>query len=288
MHHSLIGYACGWGAKDRRCADAPKRLQDLGLERHVPGTASWQPLYTSPLETSSHTALEYITDYCQHLCTEVASALEKKYFPITLGGDHSMAIGTWSGATQALNAAEEFGLIWFDAHMDAHTPQTSESGAYHGMPLACLLGRGEPTLCNIGSSAPKLKPEHLCLIGIRSYEEGEACLLKELGVRIFFMDEVKQRGIEAVVKDALAIARQAPKGYGLSMDIDAFDPAFAPGTGTREADGLLPEEALHAFRQFQGDPQLKALEIAEYNHHLGHDGITVRLISGILQAVLSS
>jgi arginase len=285
----LISYACGWGAKDRGCKDAPARLRELGLEQHLRTAgleAQWAELYHSPLEATTQEPLPLITDYATKLCLQVKQALDQGQFPITIGGDHSMAIGTWSGVTEALDAYGQFGLIWFDAHMDAHTPQSSPSGAFHGMPLACLLGHGDAGLCAIGGAQPKLDPRHVCLIGIRSFEQEEAAFLRQKGVTIFYMDEVKKRGLQAVLSDALIIASSAPRGYGVTIDIDAFDPEYAPGTGTREPDGLLPEEAYRLFSCFAGDDKLKAIEIAEYNHHLGHDGLTSHLIFELLGVML--
>ena len=212
--------------------------------------------------------------------------LDKGGFPISVGGGHSMAMGTWSGVTSALHVEGKFGLIWFDAHMDAHTPDTSDSGDYHGMPLAHLLGYGDEELRSIGGEIPKISPNHLCLVGIRSYEEGEANLLQKLGVRIFYIDEVKQRGLNDVVKEALTIVKNGTEGYGITIDVDAFDPEDAPGTGTKEPDGLRGEEAVKAFAMFNGDSDLKGLELAEYNHHLGNNGVTSKLIFDVLGAIL--
>lgn len=280
MKKILIPYACGAGAKDQRCEDAPANLRKNFLDKHL--QAKWLGEYKSQMQTP----VDIIKDHCNHLCEDVMATINKGCFPITIGGDHSMAIGTWSGVTTALNAQGEFGLIWFDAHMDAHTPQTSDSGAYHGMPLAHLLGYGNEELCSIGSSQPKISPAHLCLIGIRSYEEQEANLLKKLGVRIFYINEVKERGLEEVIQDAIKIVKNGTKGYGITIDVDAFDPSDAPATGTKEPDGLHADEAIKAFRLFKGDKDLKAVELAEYNHYLENDDTTSKLIFDVLGAVL--
>ena len=115
--------------------------------------------------------------------------------------------------------------------MDAHTPQTTPSGKLHGMPLACLLGHGDPRLTAIAGGA-RLDPRRVCLVGVRSFETGEAALLRRLGVRVFFMHEVARRGLAAVMKDAVAIARGRRRPYGISLDLDALDPRDAPGVGT--------------------------------------------------------
>jgi arginase len=281
MKKILIPYACGEGAKDVRCADAPANLKRMGLGKHL--GAKWASEYKS----EKIGKFEIIKDSCTKLSDDVIKVIEKGGFPITIGGDHSMAMGTWSGVTTALNMQGNFGLIWFDAHMDAHTPQTSDSGAYHGMPLAHLLGYGDEELCSIGSNMPKISPHHLCLIGIRSYEEKEANLLQKLGVRIFYIDEVKKRGLNDVVNEALQIVKKNTDGYGITIDVDAFDPDEAPGTGTIEPDGLHREDAVKAFSLFKDDSDLKALELAEYNKHLDKKSITSKLIFDVLGTTLN-
>lgn len=283
---NLIGYACGWGAKKRGCKDAPEILKKLGLEKKL--GAVWQDVFVSEIAETEENKLKLIADYCNDLCIKTGSIIKSGGFPVTLGGDHSMAVGTWSGVTKAYDAQGNFGLIWIDAHMDSHTPKTSHSGAYHGMPLACLLGYGADELRFLGGKSAKISPEHVCLIGVRSFEAEEKELLEKLGIRVFYMDEVKKRGLDAVIKDALAIVHKAKGGYGITIDIDAFDPADAPGTGSLEKDGILKKDAVSAFKIFSGDPELKALEIAEYNPNLDKDNVTFELIADLLDAVLGS
>ncbi|MFN4284311.1 MAG: arginase family protein, partial [Alphaproteobacteria bacterium] len=177
-----------------------------------------------------------------------------------------------------------FGLIWIDAHMDAHTPATTESGMIHGMPLACLLGHGDASLTSLaGGDRPAVAPENLCLIGTRSFEDGEAKLLARLGVRVIDAAETRRIGFAAALAEARAIASRGTAGYGVSLDIDAFDPGEAPGTGYWEPDGLRPDEVLPALGQLAGDPRRIGLEIAEYNPHKD-DGRTARLIERLALA----
>lgn len=193
--------------------------------------------------------------------------------PIVVGGDHACAIGTWSGVLQYLTQnKQDLHLIWVDAHMDANTPQTSPTGNIHGMPLATLMGYGHPDLTSCVSSF--LKPENLTLIGIRSFESGEAELLHKHGVKIYFMDEIQQRGIDMVLKEAYQ--RFASKGpVGFSIDMDAFDPQYAPGVGTPEAHGIDFPEFLKTFAQL--DPaSIIALEITEFNPTLDHEHKTAQ------------
>ncbi|MCE3232659.1 MAG: arginase [Rickettsiaceae bacterium] len=285
---TLIGYASGYGAQIQSCKDASYSLQRAGLAEylnHFKIKAQWADIYNSPLENTNANNLALVADYCTNLRNQVTQTVDKGEFPVTLGGDHTMAIGTWTGVTNALSAQGKFGLIWLDAHMDSHTSDTSLSGAYHGMPLACLMGHG---LDELRSNPAALNPKHICLVGIRSFESGEAALLQRLGVRIFFMEEIRQRGLPAILKDALAIVKSGTKGYGLSIDLDVFDPKYAPATGSLADNGLSPEEVFPTLHIFAGDNQLKALEIAEYNPNLDKNSQTENLVKQLITSILSS
>jgi arginase len=277
----IIAYACGAGAKIDGCKDAPEYLYKSDLAMLI--NARWRDIYHSVKKNN----YDIITDHCQHLSEDVSEVIRSGDFPIVIGGDHSMAIGTFSGVTSALKAEGEFGLIWFDAHMDSHTPSTSESGAIHGMPLACLLGYGDSRLCSIAGQKPKINPKHVCLIGVRSFEEGEKKLLNDLAIKIYYIDEVRQRGLYTIVEEAKKIVKQNTKAYGVTIDIDAFDPKFAPGTGALEDGGLSADETIEAFKLFSEDKDLKILEIAEYNHYLDKNDITYKLIANLLLSVFS-
>jgi arginase len=172
-----------------------------------------------------------------------------------------------------------------DAHMDAHTPQTTPSGMLHGMPLACLLGNGDPRLAARESSA--LDPRRVCLVGVRSFEGGEAALLERLGVRVFLMREVERRGLEKVMDEALAIARDGTGGFGISLDLDALDPRDAPGVGIAVPGGIRGIELSRALARLKQDPALAAFEIAEYNPYRDRQRTTARLIGEIVLSLLA-
>lgn len=199
-----------------------------------------------------------------------------------LGGDHSCAIGTWTGIAQAIGP---LGLIWIDAHMDAHTPETTPSGMLHGMPVASLLGHGGPRLAARGSSA--FDPRRVCLVGVRSFEAAEAALLDRLGVRVFSMFEVRRRGLAEVMAEALAIARDGAASFGISLDLDAIDPRDAPAVGTAVPGGIRAADLRDALARLGSDPGCAALEITEYNPYLDRDGVTVRLVADIAESLLA-
>ena len=164
-----------------------------------------------------------------------------------------------------------------------HVPHTSLSGNLHGMPLACLLGHGDKSLLSV-AGAPALRPENVCLIGVRSFELSEAALLGRLGVRIFFMEEVKRRGLSAVMRDAQAIATSGTAAFGLTLDLDALDPEDAPGVGTPEQGGIRAHDLLPELIMLGQSSSLAAAEIVEYNPRRDRDGRTSWLVEAIARA----
>jgi arginase len=206
MSLHLVGFASGLGGVDLRGGEGPdvvqrspflSALKAEGIDYQWDVTI--EPAHTAHALRQD----EKISQICTTLAKQIANNVRQKKSFSVIGGDHTSAIGVWSGVYDALHQQGDIGLIWVDAHMDSHTPETTLSGRVHGMPLASLLGYGYPSLSTILHDAPKLKPEHVCLVGVRSFESGEAALLKRLNVRIYFMDEVKSRGIEVVMQEAV-------------------------------------------------------------------------------------
>ena len=144
-----------------------------------------------------------------------------------IGGDHSAAAGYWSGIAQAHQPRGDIGLVWIDAHMDSHTPFTSPNGYVHGMPLAALLGHGDPGLT--GLLSPRAAPGSRLPDRDPRFRAGGSGLLRTLDVRVFYMDEVRSRGLERVLDDALEIVGRAPAGFGVTLDLDGIEPGDAPG-----------------------------------------------------------
>jgi arginase len=199
-----------------------------------------------------------------------------------LGGDHSCAGGTWCGVARAVHG--DLGLVWVDAHMDAHTPGTSHTGRLHGMPLAWLLGQDDDPLYGLSSGV--LEPEHVALVGVRSFEPEEAARLARLGVRVFMMEEVRARGLDAVFAEALGIATRGTSAFGVSIDLDAVTPEEAPGVATPAAGGLGGAELTAVLAQLSGIPELAAIELVEYCPRLDPDGRSARVAVDLLAAAL--
>lgn len=281
----IIGAASGLGAQDAACADGPVAFhhsQAWQQIEHQPQLDWGRTLYAGQNDKLSRVGR--IAGVCRHLADEVALALGEKAFPLVIGGDHSIAIGTWSGAARF--AGEPLGLLWLDAHLDSHTPETSYSGAIHGMPLACLLGRGDKRLLALGLPGVQLAAAHVVVLGARSYETEEMDLLADLGVRVITQDEIASRGFVACLAEAMAIVAGAAAGFGVTLDLDALDPDLAPGVGSPEPDGLGTFDVRAALRRVSGMPGLLALEIAEYNPDRDRQGITAQLIAELISDVL--
>jgi arginase len=272
----LIGAAIGVGGPDRGPALAPARLRAGGLSARLAArgvNVHWGEILVPPRGFPNPAIFE---DFWSALALEVLASLRDRHFPVVIGGDHSCAVGTWRGVAAAYEGP--VGLVWIDAHMDSHTRATSPSGNLHGMPLAHLLGEwGGPRA---------LAPGHVCLIGIRSYEPEEEALLARLGVRVYYMDEVRARGLDAVMTEALVAATRGTRAFGVSLDIDAIDPEAAPAVNTPAAAGIAPEDLLRALGQAATMPGLAALELVEYNPLADTRGRTAELVTAALAAAL--
>lgn len=262
-------------------------LQLLGFFRRAEDTDDrmrWDQTICVP--ASATNALQAVAGVAGTLAESVACALFEGDFPVVIGGDHSCAIGTWSGVHAYLAGVGRLGLLWIDAHMDSHTFGTSPTHAINGMPLACLLGYGDPKLTEVMSDCPKVLPQDVCLIGVRSFEAGEAELLRRLGVRIYFAEEVNERGMQEVFREAVAHVNAHTAGYGISLDIDALDPAEAPGVGSPVPDGLHRTELLAAFNSIRLDRRLLGLEVVEYNPHQDRNCVTAHAVHELCKSLL--
>ena len=293
MQYRLIGAASGLGAQHRECAHGPvilkkEQIAEKIREKNVKVSDLniLYPEYTTLVPPSE--SLPLIHAFNLKLAHEVETALCAGEFPVVLGGDHSIAVGTWNGAHQFFKQQEKLpmGLIWIDAHMDSHTLKTTPSGAPHGMPLAGLLGHGDPSLAKLEGKDPVLLPENLCLIGPRSFEEGEARLLKKLNVRVYFEKEVQERGIDAVLKEAILYVSRHAKVFGVSLDLDVICPEEAPGVGSPEKGGIHAKELMNALSHLRKNPLFKLFELVEYNPQRNHHKQTAKLCLEILLHVL--
>lgn len=286
----IIGSACGQGSPDNRCSEGPEELHRRGIlaalqEAGIP--VRWRGILRPGVTEEKTSDLETVTGICEQLATAVSEVVADHGRFAVIGGDHSCAVGTWSGVHRALAGEGRFGLVWLDAHMDSHTPATSRTGALHGMPLACLLGFGPPSLINITRPPPALLPQHVCLVGVRSFEPPEDQLLARLGVRVFSMNEVSRRGLASVLAEATDIVSEGTLGFGLSMDLDVIDPEDIPAVTTPSPGGLKARDCLAFLRGMGSRPGFLGVEIAEFNPARDRHEKTVRLIPELLAAIFT-
>ena len=254
MGPSAVRYA-GIDAKIRELGHDFTDMGDVGVpipERRRPGTG---PKY-----------LREIVRACERLAPRVETVLDEGGFPVVVGGDHSMAIGTVTGVASHFRKRDQrFGMLWIDAHADMNTHETSPSGNIHGMPLSALVGHGHPDLVGLGGFSPKIQPENVVLIGIRSVDEDEREVVLRSGVNCFEMMKIDARGIGAVVIEALQLALEGVDGLHVSFDVDGVDPEYAPGVGTPVTGGLNYREA-HLLMEAAADSgRLASVEMAELN-----------------------
>src|SRR6185436_18412470 len=255
-----------------------QRISRLGYTVNDLGDMRLERPQTLPEIDDKLKYVREISNACEQLANYVETILEGGQFPIILGGDHSIAIGSFAGVAAHFKKQDQtLGLIWFDAHADMNTPDTTPSGNIHGMPLAVLLGYGAPELLNIGGFSPKFDPRLCAHVGARDLDPGERELIRKLGIRFFTMREIDERGLAACMDDAIAIATQGSGGYAVTFDVDVLDPGDAPGSGTFVRGGLSYREAHLAMEKIAEGGGLRSLEVVEINTALDVNNRTAEL-----------
>lgn len=225
-----------------------------------------------------------VVEACTQLSNRVKETVEQKKFPLILGGDHSIAIGTLAGLAHHY---KNLGVIWYDAHADMNTAETSPSGNIHGMPLAVAMGMGHEKLTSIGGSEAKIKPENLVIIGARSVDDGEKALIKEKGIKVYSMHEIDRLGMTAVMKDALEyLASRNVDGVHLSLDLDGLDPLHTPGVGTPVPGGITYRESHLAMEMLQESGVLTSAEFVEVNPVLDTKNSTANVAVELMGSLL--
>lgn len=293
---SILGVPLGFGGglegvdigpAAMRVARLNQRVAQLGYEVRDLGDLRIERPRHLPEAGERLKYLHEISRACEEVCVEVKKILEAGELPVVLGGDHSIAMGSFAGAVSHYRERDEtLGLIWFDAHADMNTPESTPSGNIHGMPLAVLLGYGVPELTNIGGVSPKLDPRFCAHVGARDVDAGERELIRRLGMRFFTMREIDERGISNVMDEAIAIASRAPGGYCVTLDVDALDPGDAPGSGTLVRGGLTYREAHVSMEKIAEAGGMRMLEIVEINTALDISNRTAQLAVELILSAL--
>ena len=284
---SILGVPLGYGASMAgvdmgpaalRVARLHQRISRLGYTvRDLADMRLERPQALAPVNEKLKYVRE-ISNACEALAREVEAILTAGNLPLVLGGDHSIAMGSFGGAgCYYKERGETLGLIWFDAHADMNTPETTPTGNIHGMPLAALLGYGAPELTHVAGFSPKLDPKLCAHVGARDIDPGERELINQLGMRFFTMREIDERGMSACMDEALAIAARGSAGYAVTFDVDALDPGDAPGSGTLVRGGLTYREAHLGMEKIAEAGGMRMLEIVEINTALDVNNKTAEL-----------
>ncbi|MHC0553206.1 arginase [Salinicoccus sp. CNSTN-B1] len=203
-----------------------------------------------------------VMDFSLELAAEVDNTVSSGQFPLILGGDHSLSIGSLAGLSKHY---EDLGVIWYDAHGDLNDSRTSPSGNIHGMPLGISCGVGDEDLVNLYNPGIKVKPQNVVLIGMRDLDEGEKLYIKENGILTFTMGDIRTKGIESVMKEALTHLEGRTDGIHLSVDVDALDPLETPGTGTPVDGGLSLSESQLAMEILNESERITSMDLVEVN-----------------------
>jgi arginase len=275
------------GPSALRVASLNARLQSLGYEVEDLGNIPVEQAEATPQIDRHAKFLPQIAAACEALASRVHGAMQRGCVPLVVGGDHSVAIGTVTGVAQHFrDSRQSVGLIWLDAHADMNTPETSPSGNIHGMPLACLVGMGPEPLVGLGGFQPKVPPRNTVIVGLRDVDSLEKPHVRASGVRAFTMRDIDERGLRAVMEDAIAMACEGTAGFHCSLDMDFVDPLDAPGVGTAVRGGATYREAHLAMEMICDSRRMTSIEVVEVNPVLDEANRTADLAVELIMSGL--
>jgi arginase len=289
---SIIGFPMDLGADRRgvdmgpsalRIAGLQAKLEALGYKVEDDGDIKIEIMERQKIKNPKLKYLDEIIKTSKLLAEKVEKVLERENFPLCIGGDHSMALGTISGIASFCKKRNlKLGVIWIDAHSDMNTDKTSPSGNIHGMPLAALMGLGYNELVNLLGFSPKLHPDNCALIGVRSIDETEKINIKRLKVPIYTMNDIDKLGIHRIIAKVLKQFREKVDHIHISFDADSVDPSVTPGVGTPVPGGLSYREAHLLMETIAECGCMSSLEIAEVNPILDHKNQSAAFITELI------
>jgi arginase len=297
----IIGVPMDLGASRRgvdmgpsalRVAGLQSRLKQLGRQVEDEGNVMVPQAEEQPYGERKARYLDEIAQTCKGLADMVRKTLDEDIFPLVLGGDHSIAVGTVAGAAAHFHkAGKRIGVIWLDAHGDMNTPESSPSGNVHGMPLASIMGYGPPELVDLAGIKPMVEPRNVVLVGIRDLDSKERRFAKESGVHVFTMRDIDERGMREVMAEALRFATDDTAGVAVSLDMDFVDPSDAPGVGTPVRGGVTYREAHLALEMIADSKSMVSFELVEVNPVIDQHNATALLgvelvLSGLGKKIL--
>jgi arginase len=283
----VIGVPLDLGQARRGVDMGPSAMRVAGLSAHLEGLghivhdAGNIPVTQPEQKRAGDPHAKYlheITATCTKLAELVVKTLDAGEVPITLGGDHSVAVGSISGVSEFYRRKQQrVGLIWIDAHSDINTPDSSPSGNVHGMPLAAIMGLGPAELGNIFGFSPKVIPENCVIVGVRDVDPVEKENIRRAGVEVFTMRDIDERGMRTVMEEALRLAGRGTAGYHVSLDMDWIDPEDAPGVGTPVRGGATYREAHLAMEIIADHGRMLSFEVVEVNPVIDEHNRTAEL-----------
>ena len=271
------------GASAIRYAGLNDHLRKLGHSVHDIGNLVVPQPESLPLGNPRVKYLEPIVQVCDELANIVTNSLQENEFPLVVGGDHSIALGSISGVARV---HKNIGVIWIDAHADFNTDETTPSGNVHGMILAALAGIGHRDLANVCGWSPKIHAETIVIVGARDLDPAERERLHANAIHVFTMSDIDQRSISEVMREALTIAGLHKNGIHLSLDMDALDPKEAPGVGTPVRGGLTYREAHLAMEMIADTGNLISMDVVEVNPILDRENATASLAVELVLSAL--
>ena len=289
MQWSYIHVPLRYGQGKLGVDQGPTKLNEMGMQQLLPTETVKHPIRVLP-ESEIRENEEHLkrVDGVLHTVTELAEVVHREIsenrFPLIVGGDHSMAIGTLAGLAQT----GPYGVIWVDAHADLNTGETSPSGNIHGMPLAAAMGMGDVRLTEVGGRDPKLSPEHLVYIALRDIDEGEMNEINRLGIKVITVEEVRTRGVDVIMQEAMRYLRERVDRFYISFDMDSLDASLVPGTGTPVDGGLTEVEAKAILKEAMQAEDLIAVELVELNPALDRDDVTAQLAYRLCETIIKS
>jgi arginase len=275
------------GPSALRLAGLNAKLSTLGYTVDDLGNVAVEQQESTPSLVENAKYLPQIAATCERLAAGVRNAIERGKFPLVLGGDHSVAVGTVSGVSESLRArSEKLGLLWIDAHADMNTPESSPSGNVHGMPLACCIGRGPKELTGIFGYSPKVEGRNVAIIGLRDVDTRERPNVRDSGVTTFTMRDIDEMGLLKVMREAIGVVTNGTAGFHLSFDMDFVDPMEAPGVGTPVRGGVTYREAHLAMESICDCNQMVSMELVEVNPVLDEANRTALLAVELIMSAM--
>jgi arginase len=294
MEIDLVGVPMDHGAGRRGVDMGPSAIRyaglDTGLQQIGCSVNDLGNLEVPIFETCKDTEpnlryIECVVPIAQQLMSQVSETVREGRFPIVLGGDHSLSLGSVRGV--ALH--KRVGIVWVDAHADFNTHETTPSGNIHGMPLAAVAGIGESRIVGLGGEPiPAVEPVNITIIGARDIDSGERENLRKAGVRVFGMHQIDRYGLHLVMEQAIEIASQGTDGIFLSFDMDALDPLYAPGVGTPVQGGLTYREAHLVCEMIAESGRLVGMDFVEVNPILDDRNKTAGLVVELILSALGN